>query len=110
MTNKELFDKVAKHLLKQNRQSQNDTIGMCMYRGPRRAKCAAGVLIKNEFYSKELEGSSVESSPKVRTALVKSGVRRSQLPLVVALQQVHDNVLPQGWAEALEGAAFRAGL
>lgn len=109
MTDQELFDKVAKHLLKQNRCSESPD-GLCMYRGPRRAKCAAGVLIKDEFYSKDLEGSSVESSPKVRTALIKSGVRRSQLPLVTELQLLHDNDLPNNWAYALKNLASRYDL
>jgi hypothetical protein len=62
----------------------------CAYRGAGGRKCAAGLLIDDEHYSPEW---NLEQSyhPRVKQALIKSGVDESQFALVFRLQVVHDS-------------------
>jgi hypothetical protein len=92
MTAQEMFDTVARHLLKQNERSINDS-RRCMYRGPRGLKCAVGVLIPDENYSKDFEGMLV-STPSIRNA---AGIPDDLLDLAHTLQSVHDNALSHGF-------------
>lgn len=96
MNDQELFDTVARHLLTQNAVSSIKTSSpsfprTCLYRGPNGTKCAAGVLIKDEFYKDELEGNSTDAS-KVRYALELSGapLHKTQFGLMRSLQRIHD--------------------
>ncbi len=44
----------------------------CLYRGPNGSKCAAGFLIKDEYYHEGMEGSSVVYGKQVRDAIILS--------------------------------------
>lgn len=55
MTNQEIFDKVATHLLSQGKRSALGGVG-CAYRGDGGLQCAIGCLIPDELYRYELEG------------------------------------------------------
>lgn len=55
MTLQEIFDKVCKHLHKQNKQAMNTRTGGCMYRDSHGRRCAVGCLIKHKDYSKDIE-------------------------------------------------------
>ena len=57
MTNQQIFNKVAKHLLKQGRRARDGN--GCAYRGENGTKCAVGCLIPDALYDDRLEGSSV---------------------------------------------------
>lgn len=111
MTNQEIFDKVATHLLTQGKRSET-VAGDCAYRGADGTKCAAGVLIADEFYRPEFEGIAITvdrngddlepQAERVRQALFKSGLKEwDQLRLVRALQKVHDREEPEDWCAAL---------
>lgn len=54
MTLQQIFDKVCKHLHKQNEQAMGDG-GICVYRSSSGKRCAVGCLIKHKDYSKDIE-------------------------------------------------------
>lgn len=114
MTNQEIFDTVKAHLLKQNARATSrptDTSAtLCRYRLGA-LKCAAGCLIKDEFYSPDLEGSSVaygfgntDSANRIRAAIQKS-IGDFDVDLVSILQKVHDCYSPAQWPEQLAWVA-----
>lgn len=93
LTKQEIFDKVAKHLLKQKIRSINPRLGVCAYRSHFRGKklmCAAGCLIRDSSYNKLMEYKN-PLHVLVKNALYESGA--VHLELIVDLQKVHDNAL-----------------
>lgn len=113
MTDQELFDKVAIHLLTQGQKAQ-DSFGQCFYRTPEGLKCAVGVCIDDEHYSPEFEGTSVGAETRnelaLSKALIASGVRRDQFRLLQRLQVVHDACESPYWALQLADVAAEFGL
>lgn len=103
MTTQEVFDKVYKHLLTQNKKSIIvDAKGdFCAYRGVGGTMCAAGCLILDEHYTPELENKLVNSS-EVKSALFSSGVPTDCLDMVSRLQTIHDCNLPENWKGELD--------
>ena len=97
MTDKEIFDRVATHLLLQGKRAcvtTHPTGHMtCAYRGDGGTSCAVGCLITDEAYDPALEGYSVRST-LVREALEKSGVETefssARVRLLRLLQCIHD--------------------
>lgn len=49
-----IFNKVARHLLRQGKASKN-SLQDCLYRGPDGLKCAIGALIPDKVYKPEWE-------------------------------------------------------
>lgn len=81
-TAQEVFDQVVNHLRKQNKQSLANS--KCLYRYGD-LKCAAGCLISDEEYHRDMEGS---------TWLIlvdKLGIPNAHESLIFALQDIHDN-------------------
>jgi hypothetical protein len=114
MTAQEIFDFVLAHARKQNAKALSsirpDLSGqICSYRTPEGLKCFAGALIKDEFYNPIFEGYSATHAP-VTNALVKSGLKETQIPYVVALQNIHDLRLPEEWEERFQAAALELHL
>lgn len=131
MTKQETFDRVAAHLLTQNRQAQA-VYGdpkwapyvelACAYRGDGGTMCAVGCLIPDDRYRPELEGGIVvpllgvagtplyEPSDKdmVITRLVEE--LGHNLYLCAALQNVHDNYPPEEWRHRLAVVAHAENL
>lgn len=60
----ETFDVVARHLIKQGRQSQSASGSSytCAYRGVDDCRCSAGALIPDDQYDPSMEGLSVENN------------------------------------------------
>lgn len=117
MTDQQLFDKVAKHLLKQMERSA-DRNGNCVYHNDHGQMCAVGCLIPNELYDKSFEHSpvAVASGVKSLTPTAKdievaeriqkaAGLKKNQLDLAQALQNVHDESWPPDWAAQLKHTA-----
>lgn len=104
MTNQELFDKVATHLLKQGRRSVRAN-GECAYRGKDGLRCAIGVLIPDDKYGRGLEGLSSDAGSVMNAA----GLVDENSLLAHVLQWVHDSVEPAEWRERLkiEAESFR---
>jgi hypothetical protein len=112
ITNREIFDRVEKHLLAQNaRAMEVSTKEMmdypaCLYLARDGKKCAVGCLITAEHYSPMIEGLNISLSRDAADAVAKSlGLDKISEPLMdmlVRLQRVHDQVLPDEWAGALQ--------
>jgi hypothetical protein len=98
VTNQEVFDTVARHLLRQGRQS----VGYrgCAYRGPNGLRCAIGCLIPDREYAAAMEGSGIHGPVE---AVLRA--RKVNLSLAYDLQVVHDNRAPSNWRIALRGVA-----
>jgi hypothetical protein len=108
MTNQELFDRVASHLLRQGAASIDETSPLdsslrCRYRGPGGLMCAIGCLIPDDRYSALLEGKGVFNH-SVRDA---AGIGDDNLDLAECLQSIHDEGEPGVWACRLSSVAIR---
>lgn len=96
-TAQEIFDHVAKSLLKQNKESivsENGCI-TCMYRSDDGLKCAAGHIIPDEAYYPKMECNTVEKLEFFQTNY------KEHIPLLRALQATHDNYEPEDWKQYL---------
>lgn len=103
LTAQELFDKVATHLLTQNKKAKS-AAGHCVYRAPDGRKCAVGCLIPDEEYRPSIEGNG--AGFLIRSGLVPSlEALLSHLGLVEQLQFVHDRSYVQDWRAELHGVA-----
>ena len=116
LTKQEIFDRVSTHLLSQNQKSLLDPglqelpgcqvdghAPRCAYRGENNTMCAAGCLIRDEFYSPKLEN-LVADTILVSGALIKSGVDMHDpdiSALVSRLQNIHDDIKVEDWPEYL---------
>ena len=102
LSGKALFNKIKNHLLTQNRKSA-DAFGGCMYRDWDGNKCAVGCLIKDEFYSENLEGEYVDNAYVLDT-LRKSGVSiaKANIEILDKCQSIHDDHSPKTWKKQLK--------
>jgi hypothetical protein len=112
-SNQEVFDVVAKHLLIQNAKSMIKNMYltdlMCAYRGKNGAKCAVGILIPDELYAPDMEGTTIDG-PVIRMALKKVVSSEVHYNLIEALQNVHDKSCPDDWKMNLENVAVTYNL
>ncbi|WP_285401119.1 hypothetical protein [Luteibacter sp. ME-Dv--P-043b] len=100
----EVFEHVAKHLLKQNERCQVDT--NCAYRGKAGA-CAAGSLMSDA----EAEGlTKFNVGYGWLSLLDRRLVPRAHAELVVGLQRIHDSWWPHEWRAGLQRLAASNGL
>ena len=107
-TRQQLFDVVAAHLLRQNKKSM-DAAGFCMYRAPDGCKCAIGCLIPDEMYYSYLEKRGIRALAEhfIVPAYIYNP---DNLPLLVALQRIHDTLSVEHWPHALIRTSARYGL
>lgn len=109
----EIFNRVSRHLLRQNAKSLGPVSGGCAYRGDAGRKCAIGCLITNAYYDHSLEAKSVQAA-NVRSALARSigqkSLSQNQQGLCQQLQAIHDNYEPPSWAARLVALASDYGL
>lgn len=92
MTNQEVFDKVAKHLLTQNKKAVSPIDGRCKYR-TEDLKCAGGVMIPDDKYLPKMEGRSM-------SAVIEENNLEELKPfvfLLYQLQKIHDVYFPSKW-------------
>jgi hypothetical protein len=101
-TKQRVFNKVVRHLLKQNERS---AIGeSCKYRGPNGVMCAAGCLIPDEYYCKSIES-------RTWTALVEDKVvPANHAEFIRSLQRTHDGIDPDRWPESLKELGLKYNL
>lgn len=130
LTDQQIFEKVATHLLKQNRQC-SDSIGCRYYDEKTGHKCAVGCLIPLERYrSCSLEGLSIEGiisvldnphtddslstdQEELLGILAEAGIQwehRPTLQLLQQLQEIHDGSDPVNWRAELADLASRRRL
>jgi len=114
-TDRQVFEYVKNHLLKQNQQSMAGN--GCVYRGPQGRSCAVGCLIADEFYDEFFENEwlySEDVSYAVSKSLPNwSGSKDSvvdsftahrenaSLKMLYFLQNIHDNSDPYTWEHDL---------
>lgn len=105
VTEQEVFDQVARHLLTQKRRS-HAVFGrkrLCLYRSGT-LKCAAGCLISDAEYGPWMEN-------LLWGTLVSSGMApEKHARLIGLLQEIHDNIHPNGWRKRLRILAISRGL
>jgi hypothetical protein len=117
VNDRETFDRVKAHLLKQDRKSFGDNPDVCAYRGSGGLRCAVGCLIPDDRYDPRMEGVGLgvldpisamhhdqgllPRADAIAKALVDSGCRAS-VGLLIRLQQVHDRFEPKDWADELD--------
>ena len=106
MTEQEIFDKVATHLLTQMAKSsrlnplippaiQGET---CLYRDSFGRKCAVGCLIPDELYDPDMDPRSVA---ELLDEFPELDSLRKHVALLEDLQGIHDTVEPTRWKTAL---------
>ena len=95
MTNQQIFNKVAKHLIRQGITSE-DANNFCQYRGPNGLKCAIGCLIPDHLYDPKWDNENFELA--LIAAVIGLYEHRE---LLVALQAVHDREYVCDWTWAL---------
>lgn len=125
MTDREIFERVRAHLLKQNARSgivvtddDGEDSTECRYRGPDGMMCAVGCLITDEAYDERMESAAVPGVGNERwisagsgpsacaaDALNSSGIpaRLSTQRMLEHLQYLHDSRPVAGWAANLSG-------
>lgn len=106
MTEQEVFNRIAAHLLTQNVRSL-DSHGNCMYRGPAGLKCAAGIFIPDSRYCSSLE--NIGCSAKVIKNVMEPEVVGA-IDLIREAQSIHDYYDPCEWAEKLKTLAAEFNL
>jgi hypothetical protein len=114
MNKQEIFDKVARHLLRQGEKSSSHGDQMdCMYRGPGKLKCAIGCLIPDKFYDYDIEGRTI-GDDKLDDVLKHCGIRlyvngtpTSTNMMLDDLQNTHDSCGVDKWRGKLMGIAHR---
>lgn len=112
MNRQEVYDRVKKHLLTQNRKSMNESGDICVYRGPDNLRCAIGALISDEAYHTGLEG-MIAHERSVENALNASGIMvetTEDRDLLSDLQSIHDIYEPFQWPDKLKDRAYSYGL
>lgn len=118
LSNQEIFNKVRTHLLTQREPAIDYETDHCMYRTERQGidgshtlKCAVGCLIADKLYREEMEDRGVqELFRKFRTEMKQSGLGEESVPLLGALQLVHDARDVEYWDEELGEVAEKYGL
>lgn len=112
-TKQETFDAVVTHLRQQNARAMDKYEG-CAYRGDNGTKCAAGCLIPDDKYSKELEGRSMYSNVCGEEKITDAGRLIVELghdiDLVYELQLMHDGHDPENWENEFKLIAKKHGL
>lgn len=104
-TAQEVFDQVAGHLLRQMKQCINNDLSepVCQYRY-NGLMCAAGCLIAEDEYTPEMEGLEWVS------LVGEEFVPGNHEALIMDLQKIHDQWMPDNWARRLEQLAKEEGL
>ncbi len=102
MINQEIYDKVRKHLLTQNKKALNPEGTRCRYRATSDgARCAIGCLIPDELYSLNMEGEGV-SPGFIDKYHLNDLFPVESFGLLRSLQATHDLNYPCHWKECLD--------
>jgi hypothetical protein len=110
MNAEQIFYKVSKHLLEQNKRAMVN--GGCQYLARGGQKCAIGCLIKKKHYNYELEGLDT-SCPRLKEAVEKSigaPLFFEAVDLLDALQAIHDDAPVENWESSLRALGEEKGF
>jgi hypothetical protein len=120
-----IFNKVAKHLLTQNRKASrynNNDISKvgCAYKSDDGAKCAIGCLIPDNIYFPDMEGKSfggllsnysvILNHFKKMCRVSDTALQKDGRDFFFALQKIHDNIPVETWKFHLASVANTHGL
>lgn len=107
-----IFNKVYRHLIKQNKQSIAADGGACLYRGPNGLRCAIGCLITNEEYTPNMEAGRRGGGNVFALHESKLLPKRlwKHVGLLRNLQVIHDSNPPKNWIQELNSCATREEL
>ena len=103
VTLQQIFHQAARHLLQQNKKSQEkvgNVTGICLYRSGE-LMCAAGVFISDKDYTYGFEGEYID---RVVNRLIYN-ITSDKLKLLRRLQIIHDSCTPREWSSKLLGLA-----
>jgi len=103
-SNQTVFNRVARHLLKQNEKAVCDN-GYCMYLGNNRLKCAIGCLIPNSLYMVDLEENPVESDEIMDILKKVINFDKVNDKILRSLQNLHDSCGVDTWKRGLSKVA-----
>ena len=103
MSVREIFNKVEKHLLKQNERSYDKGLARgCRYRNDQGLTCAVGCLMTDDMYEPTFEGESVRDKYVTEALTPIIGVNKvkkeDKLELLSRLQKIHDASSVVDWA------------
>lgn len=101
-TAQEVFDQVRDHLLSQNETSRGDN--GCLYHSADGLKCAAGCLVADHEYKKEMEG------VEWRGLIDRGYVPETHKELISDLQRIHDNFNTSFWEDELISLSHKYNL
>jgi len=113
-TKQSIFNRVAKHLLAQNKQAKKhiDHALLCAYRTEDGLACAVGCLIPKRDYSPQMECGGVNSliweQQKRGYKIPKYFSKYKQF--LIDLQLIHDGEEPKNWRQCLEDFAITNNL
>lgn len=103
-----VFNKVARHLLRQGKKSLTKGTPLCAYRGEGGTRCAVGCLVPNHVYIQRIERLNVYAlDGDVGQHLDKLVVTRGFLS---QLQKIHDSYMTTEWSKKLREFASANGL
>lgn len=111
LTKQQIFNKVAAHLMKQQKKSRN-TNGSCKYRGPKGLKCAVGCLIPDSKYQDAFDNMKdttikcvLETVGEIELFGQKLEPGINTINLLSDLQSIHDHELILNWRFSLQSLA-----
>jgi len=110
-TTQDLFNFVARHLLKQNEQCLARVVGSdnaCVYFGRNGLRCAIGCLIEPDHYYESLEFEGLADS--VLLDVIRESIGRylnsTEVYMLKSLQRLHDHYSPENWRKQLTQIAI----
>lgn len=100
LTDQQIFDRTARHLLKQGKKSRDTE--HCLYRGPNGLRCPVGALISNRCYRPGMEGVGASSLFNCFEANMNAcGLYASHKGILEVIQDVHDSQNARSWRRYL---------
>lgn len=103
-TAQEIVNFVALELRKQGQPSQARDSRICLYRGPKGRKCAAGWLIPDELMTDDINNANSSACHDFMAHVWKQLELQEHVPLITDLQEAHDeaaisNYGCEGWVD-----------
>lgn len=103
MNKQDMFDVMTTALLAQGKKSgekPEEGDFECLYRAPDGCKCAIGHLIKDKFYTPDMEGANIRSD--LPWEALKKSIGRTDLSdhdrdFLEHMQEIHDETAPETW-------------
>lgn len=112
LSNQEVFDKVAIHLLTQGQKSailskEEGGLDSCLYHSADGLKCAVGCLIPDNLYIEDMEGRLIQDLfVQFPSIMEEIGLdKETHLGLLTSLQNIHDTCHELTWYVGLTQTA-----